>query len=87
MLNLIRNNFPKGCLVRFLTDLATKIEKWQKQNVSEICQKSKRGTLSKIRQFTLGKLSQQAVTNFWFIKILIMHAHSLNDLTQLDPKT
>jgi hypothetical protein len=27
MLDLIRNNFAKGCLIRFLTDLATKIEK------------------------------------------------------------
>jgi hypothetical protein len=27
MLNFIRNNFPKGCIFRFLTDLATKIEK------------------------------------------------------------
>jgi hypothetical protein len=36
MLNLIRNNFPKGGLVRFLTDLATKIEK----DINRICQKS-----------------------------------------------
>jgi hypothetical protein len=27
MLNSISNNFPKGCLVRFLADLATKTEK------------------------------------------------------------
>jgi hypothetical protein len=27
MLNLISNNFPKGCLVRFLIDSSTKIEK------------------------------------------------------------
>jgi hypothetical protein len=27
MLHLIRNNFPKGYLVRFSTDLAIKIEK------------------------------------------------------------
>jgi hypothetical protein len=36
MLNLIRNNFPKGCLVRFLTDLA--IKKLREDN-SRICQK------------------------------------------------
>jgi hypothetical protein len=27
------DNFPKGCLFRFLTDLATKIEKRQRQNL------------------------------------------------------
>jgi hypothetical protein len=36
MLNLVINNFTKGCLVRFLTVLATKIEKWQQQNLPEI---------------------------------------------------
>jgi hypothetical protein len=43
-------------------------------------------TLPKIKQFTLEKLFKQSGTNFWFIKILIMHAHALNDLAQLDPK-
>jgi hypothetical protein len=43
MIDLIRNNFLKGCLVRFLTDLALKIEKWQQQHLPEICQRSKRG--------------------------------------------
>jgi hypothetical protein len=45
-----------------------------------------RETLPKIKQFTLEKLFKQLGTNFRFIKILIMHAHTLNDLTQLDPK-
>jgi hypothetical protein len=45
-----------------------------------------RKTLSKINQFTLEKLHKQAMANFRFNKILIMHAHALNDLTQLDPK-
>jgi hypothetical protein len=45
-----------------------------------------RKTLSKINQFTLEKLLKQAMANFRFNKILIMHAHALNDLTQLDPK-
>jgi hypothetical protein len=35
MLNLIRNNFPKGCLDRFLTDLATKV----RNDRDRICQK------------------------------------------------
>jgi hypothetical protein len=43
-------------------------------------------TLSKIKQFTLEKLFEQVGIYFRFIKILIMHAHALNDLTQLDPK-
>jgi hypothetical protein len=43
-------------------------------------------TLPKIKQFTLEKLFKQLGTNFWFIKILIMHAHALNDLAQLDPE-
>jgi hypothetical protein len=34
MLNLIRNNFPKGCLVRFLTDLAKKL----RNDIDRICQ-------------------------------------------------
>jgi hypothetical protein len=42
MLNLIRNNFPKGCLVRFSTDLATQIEKRQRQNLPEFFSKFKR---------------------------------------------
>jgi hypothetical protein len=45
-----------------------------------------RKTLSMIKQFTLEKLFKQLGTNFRFNKILIMHAHALNDLTQLDPK-
>jgi hypothetical protein len=45
-----------------------------------------RKNLSKIKQFTLEKWFKQLGTNFRFIKILIMHAHVLNDLTQLDPK-
>jgi hypothetical protein len=40
-----------------------------------------RKTLSKIKQFTLAKLFKQLGTNFRFIKILIMHAHALYDLT------
>jgi hypothetical protein len=43
MLDLIRNNFSKGCLVRFLAYLATKIEKRQQQILPEICQDQKRG--------------------------------------------
>jgi hypothetical protein len=39
-----------------------------------------------IKQFTLEKWFKQLGTNFRFIKILIMHAHALNDLTQMDPK-
>jgi hypothetical protein len=42
--------------------------------------------LSKIKQFTLEKLFKQLGTNFRFIKILIMHAHVLHNLTPLDPK-
>jgi hypothetical protein len=57
---------------------------------NRICQESakdqKRGTLSKIKQFTLEKLFKQARTNFRFNKILIMDAHVLNDLTHMDPK-
>jgi hypothetical protein len=45
-----------------------------------------RKTLPKIKQFTLEKLFKPLGTNFRFIKILIMHTHTLNDLTQLDPK-
>jgi hypothetical protein len=45
-----------------------------------------RKTLPKIKQFTLDKLSKQLRVNFKFIKILIMHAYVLNDLTQMDPK-
>jgi hypothetical protein len=45
-----------------------------------------RKTLSKINQITLENLLTQAMANFRFNKILIMHAHALNDLTQLDPK-
>jgi hypothetical protein len=45
-----------------------------------------RKSSSKIEQFTLDKLLKHLRVNFWFIKILIMHAHTLNDLTQLDPK-
>jgi hypothetical protein len=45
-----------------------------------------RKILSKIKQFTLEKWFKQLGTNFRFIKILIMHAHALNDLTQMDPK-
>jgi hypothetical protein len=45
-----------------------------------------RENLSKIKQFTLAKLFKQLGTNFRFIKILIMHAHALNDLTQMDLK-
>jgi hypothetical protein len=45
-----------------------------------------RKTLSKIKQFTLEKWFKQRGTNFRFIKILIMHAHALNDLTPKDPK-
>jgi hypothetical protein len=35
---------------------------------------------------TLATLLKHLRVNFRFIKILIMHAHALNDLTQLDPK-
>jgi hypothetical protein len=45
-----------------------------------------RKTLPKIKQFALEKLFKHSGTNFRFIKILNMHAHVLNDLTQLDPK-
>jgi hypothetical protein len=45
-----------------------------------------RKTLPKIKQFTLEKLFEQLGTNFRFNMISIMHAHALNDLTQLDPK-
>jgi hypothetical protein len=34
----------------------------------------------------LEKLFKQLGTNFRFNKILIMHAHVLNDLTHMDPK-
>jgi hypothetical protein len=45
-----------------------------------------RKTLTKINQITYKNLFKQLGTNFRFNKILIMHAHVLNDLTQLDPK-
>jgi hypothetical protein len=45
-----------------------------------------RKTFSKIKQFTLDKLFKQLRVSFRFIKILIMHAHALYDLPQLDPK-
>jgi hypothetical protein len=45
-----------------------------------------RKNLSKIKQFTLAKIFEQLGTNFRFTKILIMHAHALNDLTPMDPK-
>jgi hypothetical protein len=45
-----------------------------------------RKTLSKITHSLWKNLSQQAITHFRFNKILIMNAHALNDLTQLDPK-
>jgi hypothetical protein len=45
-----------------------------------------RKTLLKIKQFTLAKLFKHLRVNFRFVKILIMHAHALNGLTQLDPK-
>jgi hypothetical protein len=45
-----------------------------------------RKILSKIKQFTLEKWFKLLGTNFRFIKILIMHAHALNALTQMDPK-
>jgi hypothetical protein len=41
---------------------------------------------SKIKQFTLATLFKHLRVNFRFIKILIMHTHALNDLTQLNPK-
>jgi hypothetical protein len=87
MLDLIRNNFLKGCLVRFLTDLAIKIEKWWWQNLSEIRLRSKeRKNLIYDQAITLEKLLQQAITTFRFNKILIMNAHVLNDLTYMDTK-
>jgi hypothetical protein len=59
-----------------------------RKDSNRICQKSakdqKRGTLSKIKQFTLEKLFKQARTNFRFNMILIMNAHILNDLTHMD---
>jgi hypothetical protein len=45
-----------------------------------------RKILSKIKQFTLENDSSNWEPIFRFIKILIMHAHALNDLTQTDPK-
>jgi hypothetical protein len=45
-----------------------------------------RKTLPKIKQFTLAKLLKHLRVNFRFTKILIMHAHALNDFTQLESK-
>jgi hypothetical protein len=45
-----------------------------------------RKTLSKIKQFTLEKWFKQLGDNFRFSQILNMHAHALNDLTQMDLK-
>jgi hypothetical protein len=87
MLNLIRNNFLKGCLVRFLTDFATQIEKWQQQNLPGICQRSKERKLYLRSSIHPRKrLFKQLRTNFRFNRILIMNAHALNDLTHMDPK-
>jgi hypothetical protein len=55
-----------------------------------ICQKfpklKREENLIQDQAISLEKLSHEAITNFRFIKILIMNAHVLNDLTQLDPK-
>jgi hypothetical protein len=42
--------------------------------------------MQKSGNLTLAKLFKQLGTNFRLIKILIMHAHALYDLTQMDPK-
>jgi hypothetical protein len=56
-------------------------------NLPEICLRSKeRKTLFKIKQIFLENLFKQTGTNFRFNKILIMHAHVLNNLTHIDPK-
>jgi hypothetical protein len=45
-----------------------------------------RKSSSKIKHFTLDNLFKQLRASFRFIKILIMHAHVLIVLTQMDPK-
>jgi hypothetical protein len=55
MLNFIRNNFPKGCLFRFLTDLATKIENDRDRICPHFPNLKREENLSKIKQFTLEK--------------------------------
>jgi hypothetical protein len=51
MLNLIRNNFPEGFLVRFLTDLALKnYEMTATESARNLLRSKERITLSKIKQ-------------------------------------
>jgi hypothetical protein len=58
MLILIRNNFPKECLVRFLTDLALKIMKWQQQNLAELPKIKREDKLVYDQAITLGNSTQ-----------------------------
>jgi hypothetical protein len=61
-------------------------ERTETESAKIFLNSKERKTLSKINQITLENLLTQAMANFRFNKILIMHAHALNDLTQLDPK-
>jgi hypothetical protein len=45
-----------------------------------------RKTLAKIKQSPWKIYPNKQLPIFRFIKILVMNAHTLNDLTQLDPK-
>jgi hypothetical protein len=73
MLNLIRNNFLKGCIVRFLTDLSTKIEKRQQQDLPEIPYDQKRGK-PHLRSINFPRTIIQASTNKFLIQQDFNHA-------------